>query len=136
LITHVIFGLDVFDETYQFITNYPDIQQVLEKDSNSLSLVRMSEIIAEIRTKKLPDWKTIGTAGSFFANPFVCIQHFEALKKEYPELPFREVSGTVTTNKQIVKLSAGRLIEKAGLKGYSNGKAGTSPNHALIIVNQ
>jgi UDP-N-acetylmuramate dehydrogenase len=22
------------------------------------------------------------------------------------------------------------------LKGYSNGKAGTSPNHALIIVNQ
>jgi UDP-N-acetylmuramate dehydrogenase len=39
-------------------------------------------------------------------------------------------------DKEIVKIPAGWLIEQAGLKGYSNGKAGTSPQHALIIINE
>jgi UDP-N-acetylmuramate dehydrogenase len=106
----------------------------------------MSEIIATIRAEKLPDWNVIGTAGSFFANPFVCIQHFKALQEKYPEIPFWEVDSSLQPavsaqndegcTKEVVKLSAGRLIEKAGLKGYSNGKAGTSPNHSLIVINQ
>jgi UDP-N-acetylmuramate dehydrogenase len=127
--------LEKFNEKYQFMTEYAALQKILE-GKQITTLKEISDVIATIRAKNVPDTNVIGTAGSFFANPFVCRQHFEALKKEYPELPFREVSGTVTTNKQIVKLSAGRLIEKAGLKGYSNGKAGTSPHHALIVINE
>jgi UDP-N-acetylmuramate dehydrogenase len=130
LITSVVFALDQFDENYQFITNYPDIQGVLKSDSSPLSLVRMSEIIASIREKKLPDWHVIGTAGSFFANPYVSIPHFEALQKEYPTIPNYPVDD------KVVKVPAAWLIEQAGLKGYSNGKAGTSPNHALIVINE
>jgi UDP-N-acetylmuramate dehydrogenase len=128
-ITAVIFALEKFDEHYQFITNYPDIQEQV-KGEKVKSLKELSEIIASIREKKLPDWHEIGTAGSFFANPFVCIPHFEALKKIYPEIPSYPVDN------KVVKVPAAWLIEQAGLKGYANGKAGTSPNHALIVINQ
>jgi UDP-N-acetylmuramate dehydrogenase len=41
----------------------------------------------------------------------------------------------VNDTKEVVKLSAGRLIEKAGLKGYRTGKVGTFLNNALAIIN-
>jgi UDP-N-acetylmuramate dehydrogenase len=59
------------------------------------------------------------------------MQHFEALKKTFPEIPFYPVDG----NEKIVKVPAAWLIEQCGLKGYSNGKAGISQKHALIVVN-
>lgn len=130
----MVFLLEKFDEHYPFITNYADVQTVL-KGETPTTLSEISECIKAIRAKKLPDTNVIGTAGSFFANPFVGMQHFEALQKEYPEMPFWEVDASLQP-KQVMKLSAGRLIEKAGLKGYSNGKAGTSPNHALVIINE
>jgi UDP-N-acetylmuramate dehydrogenase len=129
LITHVIWKLEHFDEQYAFTTQYPDIQEALKADVSPLSLLRMSTIIAEIRAKKLPDWHSIGTAGSFFANPSISIQHFETLKKQYPSLPSYPFS------EQLVKIPAAWLIQQAGLKGYSNGKAGTSPQHALVVIN-
>jgi UDP-N-acetylmuramate dehydrogenase len=130
LITQVVRKLEPFNEAYQFTTQYPDIQEVLKADKTPLSLVRISDIISTIRAKKLPDRHLIGTAGSFFANPYISIQHFETLKKRYPFLP------SYPFTQQVVKIPAARLIEQAGLKGYSNGKAGTSPQHALIIINE
>jgi UDP-N-acetylmuramate dehydrogenase len=56
------------------------------------------------------------------------------LKKLYPEIPFWQVP-TDADQKEIVKLSAGRLIEQSGLKGYWNGKVGTSPKNALVLIN-
>ena len=154
LVTHVTFALERFDEGYVFMVDYPDVQAVLSESplppfQKGGRLKHISDIIAEIRARKLPDPNVIGTAGSFFANPFVERQHFETLKKEFPEMPFWITPlGTKSplppfpvactgrgTKGGCVKLSAGRLIEKAGLKGYSNGKAGTSPHHALIVVN-
>jgi UDP-N-acetylmuramate dehydrogenase len=160
----VVFALEQFDEGYVFNLEYPDIKEALTKSplppfSKRGTLKHISQTIAKIRASKLPDWEKIGTAGSFFANPIVDIQHFEILKKDYPEMPFWEITSIrkggsdvgagdfVNTSSQqnppfsplvkgAVKLSAGRLIEKAGLKGYSNGKAGTSPNHALIVINE
>jgi UDP-N-acetylmuramate dehydrogenase len=136
LITHVVFVLQQFDENYQFVTDYSDIQALLstsaslaEQDDGHLTLPQMSKMIAEIRAKKLPDVKKVGTVGSFFVNPLLCMQHFEALKKEYPTIPSYPV------DQEVVKVPAAWLIEQCGLKGYINGKAGTSPDHALIVVN-
>ncbi|MDR2540912.1 MAG: UDP-N-acetylmuramate dehydrogenase [Candidatus Peribacteria bacterium] len=131
LITAVGFILQKFDDTYLFITNYPDVQTFLQSRKPD-SLKEISEIIANIRLKKLPDVKKTGTVGSFFVNPFVCQEHFLALQKAYPEMPFYPVPN----HPEIVKLPAGRLIEKAGLKGYSTGKVGTFPQNALAIVNE
>ncbi|GHV23010.1 UDP-N-acetylenolpyruvoylglucosamine reductase [Bacteroidia bacterium] len=131
LITAVGFVLQKFDDSYLFITNYPDVQAFLQNRKPG-SLTEISEIIASIRSKKLPDVKKTGTVGSFFVNPFVCQEHFLALQKAYPEMPFYPVPDTT----EVTKLSAGRLIEKAGLKGYSTGKVGTFPQNALAIVNE
>jgi UDP-N-acetylmuramate dehydrogenase len=87
LVTHVVFALEKFSTGYAFNTNYADVQSIL-KGKQPIHLQEISEIIATIRAKKLPDLNVIGTAGSFFANPFVCMQHFEALQKEYPEMPW------------------------------------------------
>jgi UDP-N-acetylmuramate dehydrogenase len=104
LITAVVFALQRFDESYQCMIDYADLKSQLE-NQHPLTLHKVSQLIAEVRASKLPDHTKIGTAGSFFANPIVDPQHLESLKTEYPEMPHR---GT--------KLSAGRLIEKAGLK--------------------
>ncbi|MDR0859575.1 MAG: UDP-N-acetylmuramate dehydrogenase [Candidatus Peribacteria bacterium] len=131
LITAVGFTLQKFNDSYPFITKYPDVQTCLQGITPK-SLTEISDIIADIRSKKLPDVKKIGTVGSFFVNPFVCQEHFLSLQKAYPEMPFYPVADTP----EVIKLSAGRLIEKAGLKGYSTGKVGTFPQNALAIVNE
>lgn len=134
LISHVVFALDIFDESYQFITNYPDIQIALQKSplppfTKGGGLQHMSGIIAEIRSIKLPDWRVIGTAGSFFANPIVSLEFAKNLEQSYSDLKIYPYLDQV-------KLSAGQLIDKAGLKWYSNWKAWTSPQHALIVINE
>ncbi|MDR0608236.1 MAG: FAD-binding protein [Candidatus Peribacteria bacterium] len=58
LITAVKFQLQPFDGSYQFITDYPDVQSVLN-GRRPTSLAEMSQIIADIRAQKLPDVKKI-----------------------------------------------------------------------------
>jgi UDP-N-acetylmuramate dehydrogenase len=73
------------------------------------------------------------SAGSFFMNPFVPNTIFDTIKQTYPDVPHWPQPGGMT------KLSAGWLIEKAGLpKGfiYQTGKVGLSQKHALAIINR
>ncbi|MDD2536896.1 MAG: UDP-N-acetylmuramate dehydrogenase [Candidatus Absconditabacteria bacterium] len=141
LITRVVFALEQLSEEYLFKLDYPDVQRVLEERSINIldcraslamtpnSLEQVSEIISEIRASKLPDPNKIGTAGSFFANPIIKKSDFDLLIQKFPEL-------ISYPHGDEVKLSAGQLIDLAGLKGYSNGKAGTSSKHALIVINE
>jgi UDP-N-acetylmuramate dehydrogenase len=54
------------------------------KEHNIQSL---RETIIEIRESKLPDYKEIGNAGSFFKNPVISISQFQELQNTYPEIP-------------------------------------------------
>lgn len=91
----------------------------------------MSEVI-EIRNAKLPDPKEIGSAGSFFRNPVVDREYFtRVLRKIDPEMPEYSVAG----HPDKVKVPAGRLIEKAGMKGFRCGGAEVYPKQCLVIVN-
>lgn len=91
--------------------------------------VHVAEAITRIRTRKLPDPDRIGNAGSFFKNPLVDADNAARLRAEHPALP------QWPANDDLHKISAAAMIEGAGLKGYRDGAAGVSDQHALVLVN-
>lgn len=100
-------------KNYVFNLDYKDIQQEIlarKLDVAQISVQDVADMVTEIRRRKLPDWTQIGTAGSFFKNPVVSVEEFEKLKNKDPLLVGYAISGGI-------KLSAGQLIELAGLKG-------------------
>ncbi|MBB4120286.1 UDP-N-acetylmuramate dehydrogenase [Martelella radicis] len=84
----------------------------------------MAHVLA-LRRSKLPDWRRLGNAGSFFHNPVVSAAQAENFA-DAPRYPQPDGS---------VKLSAGWLIEQCGLKGERLGPVGTFEGHALVLVN-
>lgn len=87
------------------------------------------DAVVKLRTAKLPDWRVLGNAGSFFHNPVVSETVGRVFAVANPTAPaYPQADGAV-------KLSAGWLIEQAGLKGYRQGKVGVSDRHALVLVN-
>ena len=92
--------------------------------------IHVAEAISRIRTRKLPNPALIGNAGSFFKNPVVAASQADQLKSGHPGLP---VFGG--GDRGGCKLSAAWMIECAGWKGYREGDAGISAQHALVLVN-
>jgi UDP-N-acetylmuramate dehydrogenase len=111
-----------------FQLNYGDVaEMVLRKGGETLDNVRSA--IIDIRAKKLPDPLETGNAGSFFKNPFVSQGLYQDLKRQYVDLKGYEMADGR------VKVPAGWLIDKAGWKGRTLGRAGVHPNQALVLIN-
>lgn len=91
--------------------------------------IHVADVVVNLRTRKLPDPKVIGNAGSFFKNPLVPAAQAEQLRAEHPQLPYWPAPDG------IAKLSAAWLIEASGFKGAREGDAGISNRHALVLVN-
>lgn len=90
---------------------------------------QLVDTITQIRDSKLPNPKVMGSAGSFFKNPIVDEVCYRRLLDKYPDMVAYPVG------KQY-KLAAGWLIEHAGWKGRSLGKAGVYEKQALVLVNR
>ena len=86
------------------------------------------EEIIETRNGKLPKVDEVGSAGSFFMNPFVSEEQANELLKQYPDMPHFEMP-------QGVKIPAAWLIEQCGWKGKTLGGAQVWPKQPLVIVN-
>lgn len=115
---------------HQLNTSYGSIDSFLEEEGIADPTIRdVSNAVIKIRQSKLPDPKVLGNSGSFFKNPIVSKKKALKLKEEFPELPYYEISDTE------VKIPAGWLIDKAGLKGYREGDAGVHSKQALVLVN-
>ena len=113
-----------------FNISYGAIQQELDRMGvKQLSLKSVSDAVINIRRSKLPDPAIVGNAGSFFKNPIISREQFNAVKTKYEDVvSYENVDGTV-------KLAAGWLIEKCGWKGVRRGDAGCHENQALVLVN-
>lgn len=109
---------------------YGDVIKEVEARGGA-TLRNIREAICAIRSYKLPDPKVIGNAGSFFKNPIVERSVAEQLLAEYPDMPHYPVGGDAGS----VKLAAGWLIDRAGLKGYRSGRVGVHDRQALVLVN-
>lgn len=108
---------------------YRELNNFLSDNNLKINSKNIFESVVRIRQRKLPDPKLLGNSGSFFKNPIVPKSIFFKLKEEYDDLKgFEQNDGNI-------KISAGWLIEKAGLKGYRVGDAGVYDKHALILVN-
>jgi len=108
---------------------YGNIKAYMEQNRiENPSLQQLHDAICAIRDAKLPDVKQIGSAGSFFKNPVISAEQFEALQKDYPNIPhYPDAEG-------MVKVPAGWLIEQAGWKGWRNEHVGVYDKQALVLV--
>jgi UDP-N-acetylmuramate dehydrogenase len=110
-----------------FSLGYGDLSREVEAQGGP-SLENIRAAVLAIRAAKLPDPKVLGNSGSFFKNPVVPADQAGALRAQYPDMPqYPAPEG--------VKLAAGWMIERAGLKGFRQGDAGVHEKQALVLVN-
>ena len=88
------------------------------------------DAVLAIRSRKLPDPRILGNAGSFFKNPIVSREIHAELLAHAPSLVSYPLAGGR------YKLAAGWLIDACGLKGYTRGRAGVFEKQALVLVNR
>ena len=111
--------------------DYGDIQAILNKkglSAETAGIKDVSDAVIHIRQSKLPDPKVLGNSGSFFKNPQITKEHFEALKLQFPDIKgYPQNDG--------MKVPAGWLIEQCGWKGKRVGNTGSHAKQALVLVN-
>ena len=92
------------------------------------------EEIIQTRMAKLPTVGEVGSAGSFFMNPFVPEEKANELLAQYPDMPnFPSLQGG--DRGRLVKIPAAWLIEQCGWKDKRMGGAQVWPKQPLVIVN-
>lgn len=107
---------------------YADIAQYI-KNTTEATALDLRNCIIKIRQAKLPDPKFIGNVGSFFHNPIITRQDVLFLKQRYEDLPVYDIDD------KFVKISAGWLIDKLGLKGYQKNSISVYEKQALVFIN-
>ena len=128
LITRVRFALP---KAWKPMLGYADIDKKrLKCKVDEPSALQIYEWVCELRQAKLPDWRVIGNAGSFFKNPTVSIEQCEDIIQRDPKIVHYQLADGS------VKLAAGWLIDACGWKGKSIGNAGVYDKQALVLVNR
>jgi UDP-N-acetylmuramate dehydrogenase len=106
------------------ILNYGPLQAL----GDACTLSQVYDLVCQIRREKLPDPEQTGNAGSFFKNPLISIEHYQTLKQQFPDMVAHPAGDAI-------KVAAGWLIDKCGLKGVKVGGAQVHPNQALVLTN-
>ena len=128
LITHVRFALP---KNWKPVLGYADIEKKrLQANIDAPTALQIYEWVCEIRRAKLPDWRVLGNAGSFFKNPTVSAEQcLDIIEREPKIVHYVLADGSV-------KLAAGWLIDACGWKGKHIGNAGVYERQALVLVNR
>jgi UDP-N-acetylmuramate dehydrogenase len=126
IVTKVVFKIP---KVWQARLQYADLAKQFTESNSSPSAKQIFDAVCTIRSKKLPDPKVIGNAGSFFQNPIVDEHQYDRLIKQFPGL----VSYPDGPKKR--KLAAGWLINQCGFKGKRVGPVGVYEKQALVLVN-
>lgn len=118
-------------KVWQPVRGYADVDNELKaRGLTQPTALDIFDAVVAIRRRKLPDPAVIGNAGSFFKNPVVSREKQAELVRHFPSLVSYPLSGGR------YKLAAGWLIEAAGLKGATRGRAGVYEKQALVLVNR
>lgn len=104
-------------------------EALAEQGDTEPSPRQLYDTVCRIRQSKLPDPAALGNAGSFFKNPLISTDRYQALQEEFPAIP------AFAAEPELVKVPAAWLLEQAGWKGKRRGAAGVHEQHALVLVN-
>lgn len=127
IISHVILRLN--KKPHIVLTDNSVKNELKNLNINNPQPHELSEVICNIRKRKLPYDKNIGNAGSFFMNPYIPESHFNKIKAEFNDaIGFPNGMG-------FVKMAAGWMIDKCGWRGFREGDAGVYEHNALVLVN-
>ncbi|MDY7025579.1 MAG: UDP-N-acetylmuramate dehydrogenase [Pseudomonadota bacterium] len=103
-----------------------------------LSALQVAQTVTAIRREKLPDINEVGSAGSFFKNPWVTQEQLDAIKASYPDVVYYPMAHSELQAKgqlpPMYKLAAGWLIDQLGFKGERRGMIGVYPKQALVLA--
>jgi UDP-N-acetylmuramate dehydrogenase len=128
LITRVRFRLP---KPWKPVLDYADLtRKIAETGITAPTPAQIFDWVVAIRRAKLPDWRVLGNAGSFFKNPTVTPEQCADIIAREPKIvhyPMADGS---------IKLAAGWLIDACGWKGKSVGNAGVYERQALVLVNR
>ena len=137
IVTHVVFALSRDPRPK---LDYGHLKSAVEEAASvsghpvTPSLIR--KIIIKIRKEKLPEPSVMGSAGSFFKNPVISLEHFKKIESvakaefgsDYNVPHYDLPDGTV-------KVPAAWMIEQCGWKGKRSGGAAVYDKQPLVIVN-
>ena len=128
VITHVRVRLP---RPWQPVLGYLELERRMHESGNfQPDAQTVFQWVCDIRRSKLPDWREVGNAGSFFKNPVVTVEQCRDIIGRDPEIVHYPMpDGTV-------KLAAGWLIDACGWKGKTVGRAGVYEKQALVLVNR
>ena len=123
-------ALRLTSRNHHINTAYGAIQSRLDEwGIREPGIEEMSKVVIDIRRSKLPDPEVLGNAGSFFKNPIIPLDQYQALLRSYPDLP------SYPGKDGARKVPAGWLIETCGWKGHRAGRVGVYDHQALVLVN-
>lgn len=95
-----------------------------------ISPIDLRNAVIAIRTRRLPNLKFIGNAGSFYMNPIVDEALFHDIYGQYQDLVFTPLE------QNQYKISAAWLVDKCGWKGYQEDAVGVFDVNALVLINR
>lgn len=120
VVTSVVYRLQKHPELH---LDYGNLREL-----NPRSLREVRDAVIRIRRQKLPEVGELGSAGSFFKNPVISEEQFEALQGQFANMPHYAAKGGI-------KVPAAWLIEQCGCKGKHLGGAQVYEHQPLVIVN-
>ena len=161
IVTHVVFNLSRVPRPRLDYGHMAERVTEAMAGTDNMTPALIRKVIIKIRKEKLPEPSVMGSAGSFFKNPVVSVEHFariEAAAKaefgedykvphyvvpadchsipEIPASPSAEGSCVEAGEKQnLIKIPAAWMIEQCGWKGRRSGGAAVYDKQPLVIVN-
>ncbi|MFW0837750.1 MAG: UDP-N-acetylmuramate dehydrogenase [Candidatus Komeilibacteria bacterium] len=123
--------------------DYPDlIKYFAEQHDLEKSLANIRKAIIYIRQQKLPDYKIIGSAGSFFKIVMLPRSDEDKIrdrlsKKFTPHIieRYNEIVSKFASE-DMIKLSPGFLLDICNWRGKNCGQAVFYKKHAMVIINR
>ena len=140
IVTHVVFALSREPRPR---LEYGHLKEAVTSPENGdasieryLTPEMIRRVIIKIRKEKLPEPSVMGSAGSFFKNPVITMEHYQrieaAAKAEHGsdyKVPHYDLPDGM------VKVPAAWMIEQCGWKGRRSGGAAVYDKQPLVIVN-